>query len=305
MERMGVELGSMITRQSHFIDPTPSPAETGVKTAPRFKKGPGRYLRLLGAMLRFSLTHEMAFRANFLIKVLVEVIWLGMILVFYRTVFAQTDLVGGWNESQYLFFVGCFFALNGLVEAFFLESCQELSDLIRTGDLDSLLLKPIDEQFLISIRRFDWGTVPNVAMGTGVMLYGLSGLEAPPDAAAVTAFGVTFVCGLILSYAFLIAMAAGSVWMIRNQGLLEIWWLVSNLVRHPREIYKGPWGEPLGWLLTFVVPFLLIVHVPASSMVRALDWNLVGYTVAATIIVFLVSRRLFTWSIRHYRSAGG
>ncbi|ADV63169.1 protein of unknown function DUF990 [Isosphaera pallida ATCC 43644] len=295
----------MTMHQSPSVDPERFGVQTDAADRSGRVGGLGRYPRLLGAMLRFSLTHEMAFRANFLIKVLVEVIWLGILLIFYRTVFAQTDLVGGWNQSQYLFFVGCFFALNGLVEAFFLESCQELSDLIRTGDLDSLLLKPIDEQFLISIRRFDWGTVPNVAMGAGVMLSGLSGLDSPPNAAAVAAFVVTFICGLILSYSFLIAIASCSVWMIRNQGLLEIWWLVSNLVRHPREIYKGPWGEPLGWFLTFVAPFLLIVHVPASSMVRVLDWNLVGYTVAATVVVFLVSRRLFRWSIRHYRSAGG
>ena len=98
-------------------------------------------------------------------KVSVEVLWLGILLAFYRTVFAKTSHIAGWSEPQYFFFVGCFFALNGLIETLFLENCNEFAELVRTGDLDFLLLKPIDEQFLITCRRIDWGTAPNVLMG--------------------------------------------------------------------------------------------------------------------------------------------
>ena len=88
--------------------------------------------------------------------------------------------IAGWTEPQYFFFVGCFFALNGLIEMLFLENCNEFAELVRTGDLDFLLLKPIDEQFLITCRRIDWGTAPNVLMGAAVM-----GISLCPDALAV------------------------------------------------------------------------------------------------------------------------
>ena len=70
-------------------------------------------------------------------------------------------------RTQYLFFVGCFFALNGLIETFFLDNCNEFAELVRTGDLDFLLLKPIDEQFLITCRKIDWGTAPERPDGRG------------------------------------------------------------------------------------------------------------------------------------------
>ena len=56
---------------------------------------------------------------------------------------------------------------NGLIETLFLENCNEFAELVRTGDLDFLLLKPIDEQFLITCRHVDWATAPNVLMGAG------------------------------------------------------------------------------------------------------------------------------------------
>src|SRR5439155_15795528 len=95
----------------------------------------GRYFRLLGGLARFTLSREMAFRGNFLVKISVEVLWLGILLAFYRTVFAKTRFVAGWPEAQYLFFVGCFFAMNGLIEMLFLDNCNEFAELVRSGDL--------------------------------------------------------------------------------------------------------------------------------------------------------------------------
>ena len=70
--------------------------------------------------------------------------------------------------------------MNGLIEMLFLDNCNEFAELVRTGDLDGLLLKPIDEQFLITCRRIDWGTAPNILMGSD-----LDGDRPGADALAV------------------------------------------------------------------------------------------------------------------------
>src|SRR5438132_5474859 len=128
-----------------------------------------RYVRLYLALARYGLARELAFRGNFLVKIFVEILWLFILIAFYRTVFSKTSVVADWSESQYLFFVGCYFALGGFIEAFFLVNCSEFADLIRTGDLDFYLLKPIDEQFLVTCRNIDWSSVGNVPGGAAVM----------------------------------------------------------------------------------------------------------------------------------------
>src|SRR5579871_2860593 len=104
-----------------------------------------RHLRLWFSLARFGLTREMAFRGNFVVKVTVEALWLAILLIFYDTVFRQTKEVAAWSRHEYLFFVGCHFALGGLIEMLFLGNCGEFSDLVRSGDLDMVLLKPVDE----------------------------------------------------------------------------------------------------------------------------------------------------------------
>src|SRR6516225_3473159 len=102
----------------------------------------GKYVRLLGHLGHYTLNRELAFRGNFLVKVSVEVLWLGILVAFYKTVFARTSHVALWSEAEYFFFVGCYFAINGLTEFLFLDNFNEFAELVRTGDLDFLLLKP-------------------------------------------------------------------------------------------------------------------------------------------------------------------
>ncbi len=262
-----------------------------------------RYLRLIGSLSRYALARELSFRGNFLVKVAVEALWLAILLAFYRTVFARTSSIAGWPEPQYLFFVGCFFALNGLIETLFLENCNEFAELVRTGDLDFLLLRPVDEQFLISCRRIDWSTAPNILMGAGVMGLALLDMGWRFDPARVAAFVATFACGVAIAYSFMLALTALSVWMVRNQSLMEMWWLFSSLARYPKEIFLGTWAEPIGLFFTFILPILLVVNVPANAMVRVLDPRMLAFTALAAAASLWASRRFFQYALRSYRSA--
>ncbi len=265
--------------------------------------GPWRYFRLFGAFARFSLATELAFRANFLVKLFVEALWLGILLIFYLKLFDNAREIAGWDRSQYLFFVGCYFALGGMVETLFLENCTEFADLVRSGDLDLYLLKPIDEQFLITGRKIDWSTAPNVAAGVVLMVSALALLDWHFDAGRLLLFALLFVCGCLMAYSFLLMLASTAVWLIRNQSLMEMWWLFTTLMRYPREIYTGKWASPFGWFFTFVVPVLLVVNVPAHVMVKAIEVPFVLGVLGATVALLLVSRRFFRFALRAYRSA--
>lgn len=266
---------------------------------------PGRYLRLFAALGRFSLLNELAFRVNFLIKLFVELLWFSILMLFYdQIIFRNADEVAGWSREQYLFFVGCHYALGGLVETFFLENLTGFADLVRSGDLDIYLLRPIDEQFLISFRHVDWSTFPNVLQGAGVMVYALAATGWQFDAGRLLLFLGLFACGCAMTYSFLVMLCTLSVWLIRNQSLMEMWWLFTTVMRYPREVFGStPWGRPVGAFFTLVVPVLLIVSVPADVMVRVMQPWFVAGMLAATAALLLLSRAFFRRALRSYRSA--
>jgi ABC-2 type transport system permease protein len=140
-------------------------------------------------------------------------------------------------------------------------------------------------------------------MGSAVMAASLAHMGWQFDPVKVLGFLVTFGCGLVISYAFMLALTALSVWMVRNQSLMEMWWLFTSLARYPKEIFNNSWAAPLGRFFTFFVPILLVVNVPAALMVRTLEPGMVGFTLVATVALFWASRRFFKRALRSYRSA--
>lgn len=266
-------------------------------------KSLGRYFRLLASFGKFSLASELAFRWNFLMKVALELLWLVILITFYKTLFAKTGNISGWTEGEYLFFVGCYYTLEGVIESLFLENATEFAELIRKGDLDFYLLKPVDEQFLVSFRKFDWSTAPKVFIGAILMAIALYQLDWVFDPFKVLGFGILFTGGVALSYGFLLALASTSVWLVRNQSLLELWWLFTTLMRYPREIYQSGWAWSLWVFFSLVVPAMLVVSIPSEVMVRSLDpfWSI--WMVVSAILVLWASRWFFRLAIRSYRSA--
>jgi ABC-2 type transport system permease protein len=262
-----------------------------------------RYVRLLGSLARFSLLGEMAFRGNYLLKVVVEVLWLGLLLLFYDTIYARTSAIGGWTKSEYLFFLGCYTALEGLLETFVLGNCSEFAELVRTGELDVILLRPIDEQFLVSFRRVEWSSVPNVVLGSGLMIYGLVQQAWSFDLLRLAGFAIAFACAAAMAYSFLIMLSATAVWMVRNQSLYELWWLFTSLMRYPREIFSGSWAAPLGLIFTYLIPVLLVINVPARTMVKVLEPEMMAFMMAVAVGLVWLSRRVFRRALMSYRSA--
>lgn len=262
-----------------------------------------RYLRLYRALARFSFTRELSFRGNFLAKMAVEIIWLGLMLVFYKTIYRQSSSVAGWGEAEFLFYLGCYVALEGCIETFFLENCLGMAELVRTGELDFYLLKPIDEQFLLTTKSLDISTMPNIFLGVALMGFALHDMHWHFDAVRLIVFVINFVAGLALAYSCLLILAATSFWLTRNSSLMEMWWLFTSLMRYPRDIFQVSWAYPIGFVFSFLIPVMLVIHVPASSMVKVLDpWMSIYLLIAAGVMLW-VSRWFLHQSMSRYRSA--
>ena len=119
-------------------------------------------------------------------------------------------------------------------------------------------------------------------------------------------YPIYVVCGVLILYSLMIALAATSVWLGRNQTLYDFWFYITNFSRYPMEIYDGPIGLPLRQFFTFLIPVLIVVNVPARLMAKPLEpeyWYLAGFAILATAGCLLVSRWMFLRSLEAYRSA--
>src|SRR5262245_57851447 len=196
-----------------------------------------RYARLYGCMLRISLIREMMFRGNFLIRLVTHVIWLVMMLMFLKVVFLHTARIGDWDEPRLLFFMSTYITLNAIINCLFMSGCGRFSELVCSGSLDFELLKPVDEQFLLTCNRIDWALVPQVVLG--IMLAEMASIEG--DFAwtrpHVAGYFVLVVAAVTILYSLLVALSSFSFWAVRSQELYELWFYLLQFGNYPDEIY--------------------------------------------------------------------
>jgi ABC-2 type transport system permease protein len=288
-------------------------AEVGEEDAPREAlrgtRSAMRYLRVFLTFARNSLVRDMSFRWNFLIECVSSVSWMLMNLGFYVLIFRYTDSIGagtGWGKYEFFAFLATTMFINSLVQAFFMPNAEELSELIRSGSLDFALLKPIDTQFLISLQKIDWSSLSNFVFAAGLLAYSLLRMDHAPAAAQLVFYPIYLASGVAILYSLMIALAATSVWLGRNQTLYDFWFYITNFSRYPMEIYQGRVGTPLQLFFTFVVPVLVVVNVPARLLTRPLAWSawpLMLFALAAAAASVLASRWLFGRALVAYRSA--
>lgn len=265
------------------------------------------YGRVFLTFARNSLVRDMTFRANFVIECVSSLSWVLMNLGFYVLIFRYTPMIGkgtGWGQYQFFIFLATTLLVTSLVQTFFMPNAEEFSELIRRGDLDFALLKPIDTQFLISLHRVNWSSLANFAFGLLLLGFSLYQLAYWPSLWQWVSYPIYLACGVAIMYSLMISMAAVSVWMGRNQSLYNFWFYITNFSRYPMEIYRGTWGDPLRWTFTFVIPVLIVVNVPARLMVKPLEARtLAAFAVVYTVMSLAFSRWVFSRALRSYRSA--
>ncbi|MBI3862026.1 MAG: ABC-2 family transporter protein [Planctomycetia bacterium] len=264
------------------------------------------YGRVFATFFRNSLVREMAFRGNFLIEIVTNAFWFAAQLVFFAIIFGNVQSMNGWTRYEYFAFMATNMIVNTVMEAFFMPNCANFSELIRTGNLDFALLKPIDTQFLISFEKLDLGALFHLLLPVSLLGYSLHQLEWPIDPPAVAAYLVLVALGIAFFYSLMIMLASTSVWLGRNQGLYEFWFYITVFARYPRNIYGGsPAGAVLQFVFSYLIPILLVITVPAEVVVgKPLGTSpIMLVTAAAAIVGLFVSRRVFYFALKSYRSA--
>src|ERR1700732_21953 len=145
----------------------------------------GRYLEIWGIMLRNSLIRELSFKVNFILWMIVEVLWFCGQIVFFSIIFGQVDRIGDWSKWEVILLVGTPQMIAQLFQAFFFVNVSNIPELVRTGRLDSLLVLPIDSQFAVSAKQFGLDSIINAGLGGVVVCVSLSRLGVVPGAMSI------------------------------------------------------------------------------------------------------------------------
>lgn len=257
-----------------------------------------RYWRVYRTFFVSSFARELEFRANFFAKVLQNGVWVFFFIMMLLVVYGNTNSVAGWGRGQAFVLAATCFLMTALHGGLFM-SMHEIPEAIRKGTLDYVLTKPIDAQFWVSCRRFNFDRVGALLAGAVLVGIGVYQSGIAPGVGQWVAYLAGVLSSVAIFYGLNLLMMTLAVWLVRVDNLWVLSETILDVARFPLDIFP----VPLQRFFTFVVPMGFLATIPARQLVFGLDARMILLALVWAAAFLVASRLFWLYATRNYASA--
>ncbi len=260
------------------------------------------YARLVSARVRAQWQYRTAFVLDFVGVFLVTFLDFLAILVIFHNV----PQLGGWTVQEVALLYGISglaFALAGLV----VGQLELLSQLIRDGNFDLVLIRPRRSLLQVLASDFHLRRLGRVAQAGVVLVYALVALDITWTPGRIAMVFVAVLAGAAIFAAVWVAAVCIVFWSVEGrESVSAVTDAGGFLSQYPIDVYAS-W---LQRLVTVALPMAFVAYYPALYILDKPDpFDLPDWVPFASPVVALVAAVVaaYVWrfAVRHYRSAGG
>jgi len=262
-----------------------------------------RYGRLFGVQVRVSAVTAMQYRADFLVRGFVTLLWMSVTLLPIIVVFGARTEVAGWTFAESLVVVGWFALLRAVLEGGVSPSLTAVVEHVRRGTLDFVLLKPADAQFLVSTAKFEPWRVIDIAGALAIFAYAFAHIGRWPGPRALLLGSAFLVLAVIVLYSFWILVVSAAFWVVKVDNLSYLFQSLFDMGRWPVDMFKGFFRGSLYFVFTFVFPLALMTTYPALALLGKLTARNVVLAWAGGLAFAALARAVWSRALRAYTSA--
>jgi len=257
-------------------------------------------LKLLSAFFKVNLQMSLAYRADAIINILMNIIWLGWDFLSLSIIFSNTDTLGGWGPGELIALLGVFRIINTLFFALIFPNTEKFNTSIRDGSMDYMLLQPVNSLFLVTFSRMSILRIGDLLIGIALVVVGIG----MTGGAAITlsnllVFLLLTASGLVVIYSLWIILISLTFWFIKFDNNITLLHALLDAGRYPAHVYPF-W---LRALITFIVPVAVATTVPLQGLRGDLHLGMILLYLAIAVAIFLVAKRVWRAGVRRYNGA--
>ncbi len=257
-----------------------------------------RYWQIYRTFFTSSLARELEFRANFFAKIAQNAIWIFFFLMILLVIYRNTDLVAGWSRGDSFVLAATVFLMNAIFTGFFF-SLNEIPQHVRQGTLDFIITKPVDTQFWISIRKFEFGQIGTFVAGLIMVVVGVTTAHIHPSLAQWSGYLVLVIASLLIFYSFNLILMTTGIWLVRVDNLWVLGETLTQISRFPIDIYS----MGLRRVFVYFIPLAFIATIPSSQLKNGFDPRMVVLGVVWALAFMAIARWFWRFALTQYTSA--
>lgn len=253
------------------------------------------------AYLSMHLKVKLAYRGDFAFNALGDVVVTTVGLFLVATIFTHVPEVRGYDVYEVLVCWGFAESSLGVFWVLFQGLYAVNRQYILGGDLDRLLLRPLDPYLQILLDHLHWEDVPVLGLGLLVLSVGMSGLDAGWSAERLLLLPVFIGCGALVIGGCLTAVTAMGFWMHHQGSAIGLAYQLTVYGRYPLDFLP----RPLAVFVSTVLPFAFAGFIPATWYMDRPEWH--GLALLQPVIgmgCMAAGYSFWMYSLRRYASTG-
>lgn len=258
-----------------------------------------KYLKLYYFLVKYNLSRDLQFRSDFWISVIARVVWFFISVSFFYIIYRHTITINGWTYYQSLLLISFFEFTESFLYVFFIANLSQMPTYINDGELDFVLLKPVDAQFFTSFRYFSLASALNLLPPTVLFFIATNKLGTSFSFEQLTVFVVAFFSSIIILYSVWFITVISLFWLAKIYEIHEFFLSLFRFMRFPTSIYEGAVRN----FFTFVMPIIFTIAVPVQVILNSIDLKRVAILPILAIITFVVARTVWKLGLKRYSSA--
>jgi len=258
-----------------------------------------KFVKIWLAWFKLWWQYELAYRLNFALRITGILIYNCVGPILALVIYSISAGFPGWKFEEFLLIQGLMIFVMGFNDLLFSNSPWIISDLVRRGELDNLLIRPISPLKLLLCWAADPEHVPQIFTGLIIACY--AGLKAKISAGGLLNCAVLILAALAILAAFIIILSSIVIFTVKANALIDLFNRLVSYGAYPLSIY-GPTGA---FLFTFILPVGIIAYYPAQALLGQLSPIFVAKAVLTAVLFLSISLAIWNLAIRKYTSAGG
>lgn len=257
-----------------------------------------KYFLLYGAMFKASFIADLEYRANFFTRIMTDILWYIAQIMTFEVIYQHTDTIGDWNKYQMRVFLGLLFVIDAIYMIIIHENLDNISEKVRKGDLDLLLAKPVDSQFMLTLQKANTAIFGNLILAIAWLFYALNGL-ADFSYYRLLWLVILIPCSLMVIYSIRFMFSATAVIFTRSENLQFLWWQIYKLGMRPDSMYN-PYMKL--FVLT-ALPVGVIISIPARALLNPPELNYLLWPLILAPMLVYGTHRFWNYALKFYSSA--
>ena len=259
------------------------------------------YIRSMGMLLKSQLQYP----ASFLMQSFAQLVMEAGELLAVILLVDRFDHMNQWTGGNLYFFFGIMSVTFYLTECFGRGITGAFPGMVRTGQLDTLLLRPRGVMTQVLCAAVDPRRIACIAVGVFSLVLGSRLSPVVWSLTKALLFAESVFCGFWLILGLFMIEAILCIHSVKSVEVANaLTYGGRSACQYPIDAYP----RPLRILFTVIAPFAMVMHVPASLI---LDKPLFGWPLWAAFVsplagiaLFGVMYLLFRRAMKSYRSTG-